>query len=315
MDEQARRRYLVLPARGTRVDSETPPSAARMLLSLEAGRSLRLGVRSCHVLDRVCADGVRLVEMTPQAALQMRGREPGLRVLPEIFYRPALAPRRRPVKAPLWPAASTRAMLAFALVVRGTGAPLGRAEVVAFRDYAGGEGVVTRSDARGRVRLPWRTGKTVLDALFVYPVGAGSWGYSGRKVALETGGRLEVEPLDPAVPDGLRQRYGVAPLGAGEGVTVGIVDTGVGPHPDLVVDGGRNTVWREAPSEIQDSGAGHGTHVAGIVGAGARGRGAARARARGEAALLPRVRTPEARGGGPRREQLQHPEGRRPGRA
>lgn len=52
---------------------------------------------------------------------------------------------------------------------------------------------------------------------------------------------------------------------------MGIVDTGCGPHPDLIVAGGRNTVVGENAADYVDNGDMHGTHVAGIVAA----RGAA----------------------------------------
>ena len=48
---------------------------------------------------------------------------------------------------------------------------------------------------------------------------------------------------------------------------MGVVDTGVGPHPDLVVDGGENTVVGEDPKDFEDNGEGHGTHVGGIIAA------------------------------------------------
>jgi subtilisin len=279
---RGRRHYLVLPARGTRLTPDTPRDAARVLKALDVGARVRVAGEACHVLDRVCADGVRLLEMSPAAALALRGREPGLRVLPEVLYRPALARCPRPRVAPARLASPSRATLTFDLVLT-TGAPLPFAEVLAFTDLAGGEGVVRRADAHGRVRLPWRAAAKVLDALFVVPIGPGAWGFSGRRVRVAAGRPLEVAALDLRVRDALRARYGVAPLDAGRGVTVGIVDTGVGPHPDLVVDGGRNTVWRERAEAIQDSGAGHGTHVAGIVA----GRGAAPTGARG---LAPGVR-------------------------
>jgi len=58
-----------------------------------------------------------------------------------------------------------------------------------------------------------------------------------------------------------------APGADGEGVTVGIVDTGSGPHKDVPVSGGMNTVVGESPADFADNGDQHGTHVAGIVGA------------------------------------------------
>jgi subtilisin family serine protease len=54
----------------------------------------------------------------------------------------------------------------------------------------------------------------------------------------------------------------------GAGVKVAVIDSGVGPHPDLVVKGGANMVVTDDPAEatdFQDNGFGHGTHVAGII--------------------------------------------------
>jgi subtilisin len=48
---------------------------------------------------------------------------------------------------------------------------------------------------------------------------------------------------------------------------VGVVDTGCGPHPDLAVAGGMNCVTGEEPEDFGDNGAGHGSHVGGIVAA------------------------------------------------
>ena len=42
--------------------------------------------------------------------------------------------------------------------------------------------------------------------------------------------------------DVFRHFSGSARLTAGRRVTVGIIDTGIGVHPDLAVDGGENTV-------------------------------------------------------------------------
>jgi subtilisin len=51
------------------------------------------------------------------------------------------------------------------------------------------------------------------------------------------------------------------------GIRVGVIDTGIAAHPDLLIDGGENTVVGEKPSDFGDNGEGHGTHVAGIIAA------------------------------------------------
>ena len=72
-------------------------------------------------------------------------------------------------------------------------------------------------------------------------------------------------PLDLGYADGLRYFYGQTTLTAGDGVRVGIIDTGIANHPDLTIAGGSNLVRGEDPNDYGDSGAGHGTHVAGII--------------------------------------------------
>lgn len=48
-------------------------------------------------------------------------------------------------------------------------------------------------------------------------------------------------------------------------MTVGVIDSGVGPHPDVAVAGGGCFVTGENPADFLDNGIGHGTHVAGII--------------------------------------------------
>ena len=74
-------------------------------------------------------------------------------------------------------------------------------------------------------------------------------------------------PIDLGFTDALRFFYGKSLDQAGEGVTVGVIDTGISSEPDLLVDGGFNAVTGEDPNDFGDNGEGHGTHVAGIIAA------------------------------------------------
>jgi subtilisin family serine protease len=64
----------------------------------------------------------------------------------------------------------------------------------------------------------------------------------------------------------VRFYYGNSRFDPATGVTVGVIDTGVGPHHDLNVVSGRNTVTGEPAAAWQDWFE-HGTHVSGLIGA------------------------------------------------
>jgi subtilisin len=100
----------------------------------------------------------------------------------------------------------------------------------------------------------------------VYPLDS-HWSIIKKKLAVKAGATVVLNPLDLGYADGLRHFYGNAADGVGSGVTVGVVDTGVAPHPDLVIAGGVNTVPGENRNDFGDNGKGHGTHVAGIIAA------------------------------------------------
>jgi subtilisin family serine protease len=104
-----------------------------------------------------------------------------------------------------------------------------------------------------------------LDRLYVKPPARGHWGAYRSPATIVAGYSIPLTPVDPTYADAVRQIYGAASRRDGEGVRVAVIDCGVGPHPDLVVAGGRNVVRGEQAADIADNGDGHGTHVAGII--------------------------------------------------
>jgi subtilisin len=222
------------------------------------------------VLDSVREDGAKLVEMAPDHMLALRTAQPGLRVVPEIFYKPATAPRPMPQRKTVAAlAARAPTTVTLSVVSRTDKKPVAGAQVVAFTDFAnliGDDGV---TDTKGQVKLRLPASARTIERLYVYPP-TGFWGVLKQRLRKRTTMKVSVRPIDLTIDDALRYFYGTTRLTVGKGVTVGIIDTGVGDHPDLVVAGGENTVQGERPDSWRDNGAGHGTHVAGIVAA--RGR-------------------------------------------
>jgi subtilisin len=271
-------RFILLPPLGVRLASEGI-RLARRALPLEhfmraIARPAKRTVEGApiEVLDSTHPDGAKLVEMRPEDVVKLRTVQPGVRVVPEVFFRPARAPRPQVVTVA---AAAARRTVTVTLRVasRADGRRVAGAEVIAFTDYAAREGAQGRTDASGKVRLRLPATARKVERLFVFPA-LGFWGALGRNLAVKAEMQVGLRPLDLRAPDALRHFYGFAPLAMGRAVTVGIVDTGVGDHPDLAVEGGANTVQGEKPGDWRDNGAGHGTHVGGIVaGRGATGRG------------------------------------------
>lgn len=272
-DDSAPVRFVVLPPTGTRSGADAVRDILAQLGGLTTASAARKFAASCgmrrgrvecdiRVLDSVADDGPKLLEMSPEAAANLRAREPGLRIVPEVFFRPAHVRYAAHVAAPR---ATTAAKTRVAVVARSGGAPIRGATVVAFTDVGSAVGGEARTKADGIAEVALGTAKRI-ERIYVYAP-PGWWGGFRKNVMVRKGTDIVVRlsRLDPAEPDCLRHFYGSADLAVGAGVTVGVIDTGVGPHPDLVVAGGANTVLDEDPSDIADNGAGHGTHVAGII--------------------------------------------------
>ncbi|MFN2607603.1 MAG: S8 family serine peptidase [Acidimicrobiales bacterium] len=265
--------YVLLPPRGLRAPARTTnPELQGFLRSAhEAVGTDRLTVANrqvpVRVLDSIGPDGAKLLELVPASVLALRAAHPGLRLVPVVWYTPAVVAPEQVVEAA---GGSRRAAAAGAITIqvvsKAGGAPLANAIVVAFVDFAAKSGAQGVTGPDGTVSLALGAASVKLQRLYVYPSDA-HWSLIKKSVTVKNGTKITLAPLDLGYTDGLRHFYGNAADGVGAGVTVGVVDTGSGPHPDLTIAGGANTVQGEDPTDYADNGKGHGTHVAGIVAA------------------------------------------------
>src|SRR5439155_14750829 len=153
-------------------------------------------------------------------------------------------------------AAATAVKTVITLQSKADDTPVAGAMVVAFTDFANRVGAQGTTNKQGVVRLSLgRAAK--IERIYAYPA-QGFWGILRKNVSTKTP-LLKLDPIDLGYTDCLRSFYGNGPDGGGNGVTVWVVDTGIGPHADLVVDGGMNTVVGEDPNVFYDNGDGHGT--------------------------------------------------------
>jgi subtilisin len=237
------------------------------------------------VVDSIGEKKAKLIEVAPRDLPAFRGAHPSVRVEPLVFYQRAVVRhqvlgtsvaegRRASVKSAAGAGRATvRAALAtgaikLTVVSGNDGNPVGGAMVVAFTDFvrrSGGQGI---TNARGEVALGLGAATKKVERVYVYPK-AGYWPSLMQDVVLKTGGKIELRPIDVTFVDCVRCFYGEGDVNTGNGVIVGVIDSGVAiNHPDLKVQGGQNTVPGENPQDFGDNGTeGHGTHVAGIIAA------------------------------------------------
>jgi subtilisin len=218
-----------------------------------------------EVLDSIHEDGPKLIEADPRQLAALQRSDVGLRVKPLITYRVAMA-------SPFRPDLAARAGGAPA-IVRVISAqymnPIQDALVTGFTDFEANLGAEAWTDVNGEARLDLGPLPVVVERLYIQPPLAGFWGTCTSNLQLSPVHQMTLQPIDLMVPDVLRHLHPAMPLAVpdGLGVRIAVVDTGIGPHPDIAVDTmwSRNTAKGEPSSLWQDNGTGHGTHVAGII--------------------------------------------------
>lgn len=254
--------YVLLPSRGLRARA-ADISTSGYLMSLHATAAALASSdpfalpEDVRVIDSVAEDGAKLVEMTDDTRRRLETEQPGVRVEPVRYYQIARAERYRVEAAP--PILQASSVLAPSTSVRvvehGTGQAISGAVVVAFTDFANRFGASGTTDKVGTTHLNFGVPNPRIERLYVYPPLVGYWGAFRSNVTVAQLAVVELTPISSPVTTSLDALVGRGASADGAGVTVAIVDTGVGPHPllDPVVAGD------------PDNGEGHGTHVAGIV--------------------------------------------------
>ena len=259
------RKFVLLPSRGLSADSSgLAASTASFFRSLmpvaahgapPAAGAATAGGLQIRVLDSIRESGAKLVEMSEEDAERLHHLQPDVQVAPVLYYALARAERFELRAAPSLLDATQPPGTVEVIVkdkVSNSGVP--GVTVVAFTDFEQRFGAGGETDGDGRVSLDFGVTPVSIERLYVYPPLAGYWGTFGRDVQLQGSHTVEIEPIDLGFTDSVRHFHNSGQPTDGAGVTVAVVDTGVGPHADLT----------NATGDI-DNGDGHGSHVAGII--------------------------------------------------
>lgn len=273
---QSWNRYVLLPEGGAIAASR---EASRLLERLPYARSMGepesaalefAEGRDVTVIDTTSPDGPRLVEADFKIAEMVNRGDSPLHMVPLVEFDPPdpqvhIAAEMASGGAHGSGPPAPKVPVKFTCMAEGSGTAIEGARFIAFTDAVRGRGGEGLTDATGAVTL--KLEGVDIEQLYVYPPEDGPAYWGGYRYEFSVSGTEEVslKPIDLSYVDGVRHYYGNSNFDAERGVLVGIIDTGIGPHNDLNVTGGVNTVTGEPAGEYRDL-RGHGTHVAGLVG-------------------------------------------------
>lgn len=216
--------FVLLPPRGMTARSEgSNPELTSFLVSLSpavsAGTSRSRGARGrgvpMRVLDSIHEDGAKLVEISPLAIADLRAEQPGMRIVPVVFYQPALEPRPKLESRVRASRAGASVKIMLKVVSRAAGTPVAGAEVIAFTDFANGAGADGVTNSRGEVKLALGASSRKLQRLYVFPR-MSYWGLLKKNVTVTSGREFGLRPIGLSFTDSKRFFYGEAPDGSGD---------------------------------------------------------------------------------------------------
>ncbi|MGD9545087.1 MAG: S8 family serine peptidase [Methylocystis sp.] len=267
----ATERYIILPKRGVAGSRRAGTEALLRFPSVRSTQqpvSVQLdmfGGANAMVVDTVADNGPKLVDLEPDAAARLNASGSPVRAVKEVFY---ALPQPMDASAGFIDfRGSGVSQFRFEVTVAdaATGRAIAGCQVVAYWDFVSRLRTEGVTDASGRVRLS--SPAPMIERIVATPApGSGYW--SGYRLNIPASGVIPVvaPPLTLPYVDCVRYYFAHTNFRSEAGVTVGVIDTGCGPHADLNLIGGRNTVTGEPAKETTDVGY-HGTHVAGLIGA------------------------------------------------
>ena len=271
MDEGSTQRYILLPE--TRKREFAGMEARSLLADLPSVRSMSMARRASldplgggeiEIVDTALDDGPRLVEADREMVEALNRSDAPLRLVAEVEYPPPNLPLQI-AEGPGGGGSPGGGPVMIECKDAVTGAGVGGAQVVAFTDFANALGAEGVTDANGNVSVTLAS--NTIERLYVYPPLAGYWGAFRQDLPVSNPIAIGLTPIDLDYVDSVRHYYSGSSFDPDAGIVVGVIDTGVGPHRDLNVIGGVNTVTGEARTDFADV-RGHGTHVAGLIGSG-----------------------------------------------
>lgn len=236
-----------------------------------AAGSFRLALKDLHnhggvdILDELHETGEKLACMGDEQLRQLRAMYPQLVIEPNLNYKLLRHPGFDDLSDPFFSSSGGTQQVTLT-VQAANGTPISDAKVYVVLDSANRVGHVLQTDAAGTCTV--RTKPSQIELISAIPR-AGFWsGLLDHPAAAGTYA-FTLDPLAPTMYGwGHTAANMRAGLPAGNGVRIGVIDTGVrSDHSDLAPAGGLNCIRGEDPSAWDDDEDGHGTHCAGIIAA------------------------------------------------
>ncbi|MER9056699.1 S8 family serine peptidase [Mesorhizobium sp. M0910] len=244
-------------------------AAKRRPLYKMTRRAVASDVGEFKVIDSVDLSEAALVEMTSDQAHELAHHYPSLRVVKEVRLRPLRTlPLAAGITQPKLPKANPINTLTVTVVSKGTGRPVPNTELIIIFNAKTGQGITNKwTDAQGQMTTPLPNALNAINSIIAVPK-AGYWPGEIAAIVVNQAGNtqvtVEVIPIGPKHKDGL-DIIGPKGKNRGAGVRIAIIDTGADQFEGLDATIGKNTTGVDAVDKWEDTGVGHGTHVAGII--------------------------------------------------